>query len=135
MPANNVYIEAVIKTNNVPLYGLFGEDIEIPTPKGKAGNILTFTVNNDKKIESITFKKEDGTEIAPYYSVLNGVYSVVMPENDVYVEITYLSDVVVPVPKTGDTINRTFIVLLISIIVTVGCGYILVKNNKKKSFN
>jgi LPXTG-motif cell wall-anchored protein len=58
-----------------------------------------------------------------------------MPEDDVYVEITYLSDIVVPVPKTGDIINRTFIVLLISIIVTIGCGYILVKNNKKKSFN
>ncbi|MBP5684466.1 MAG: LPXTG cell wall anchor domain-containing protein [Bacilli bacterium] len=134
MPEKDVYIEAVIK--GATLYGLYGDEVDIPIEKGKAGNVLTFKPKDTSKaIEKITFKNKDGREIIPYFSYANGTYSVIMPEEDVYIELTYLSEMEIRVPKTGDNINRTFIILGISLIVTLGCGYILIKNNKRKSFN
>lgn len=139
MPSMNLLLRAVINYAK-PVYNLYGKDVTIPVQKSEEGGTLTFTVNGTKKIDKIVYKDEDGNELHPYYSLNNGTYSVIMPANDVYVEISYLDEVIptpdkeeqVPTPITGDNIIKSVTILTIGLIIFMTCVVTLKKRKPKK---
>ena len=148
MPAMNVFLRAIIQYAD-PVYNLYGMDVTIPVQKSEEGGTLTFTVNGTKKVDKIVYKDEEGNEIYPYYSVKNGVYSVIMPANDVYVEITYLEEQqVAPTPDkeetptpdeehistpiTVDSIIKSVTIFAIGFIIFMTCVVTLKKRKPRK---
>lgn len=139
MPSMNLLLRAVINYAK-PVYNLYGKDVTIPVQKSEEGGTLTFTVNGTKKIDKIVYKDEDGNELHPYYSLNNGTYSVIMPANDVYVEISYLDEVIptpdkeeqIPTPITGDNIIKSVTILTIGLIIFMTCVVTLKKRKPKK---
>ena len=138
MPEMNVFLRAVIKYAD-PVYNLYGKDLTMTTQKSKEGETLTFTIKGNKKVSKIAFRDENGKEIHPNYSVNNGVYSIVMPANDVYVEITYEEEALpdkiennnTSSPITGDNINESTSLFIVGLIIFVLCIYFIKKVNKK----
>ena len=138
MPTMNVFLRAVIQYAD-PVYNLYGTDVTIPVQKSKEGGTLTFTVNGTKKVDKIVYKDEEGNEIHPYYSVNNGTYSVIMPANDVYVEITYVEETYtpdkednIPTPITRDNIIKSVSFFGIGLFIFMACVVILKKRKPRK---
>lgn len=142
MPKMNVFLRAVIKYAD-PVYNLYGKDIDIPVQKSIEGETLTFTINDSRKVLSIKYRDENGNELFPQYTVNNGVYSVVMPNKDVYVDIVFEEETApVPdkgntpndtnVPITGDKIGSSIRLLIICLVTFISCAIISKKTNKKR---
>ncbi len=142
MPEMNVFLRAVIKYAD-PVYNLYGKDIDIPVQKSIEGETLTFTIKDSRKVLSIKYRDENGNELYPQYTVNNGVYSVVMPNKDVYVDIVFEEETApVPdkgntpndtnVPITGDKIGSSIRLLIICLVTFISCAIIFKNNNKKR---
>jgi len=145
MPDMNVFLRAVIKYAD-PVYNLYGKDIDIPVQKSIEGEVLTFTINGNKKVSSITYKDEDGNEIFPYFSVKNGIYSVLMPNKDVYVDIAFEEEkeeitpipdkeeepIETDVPITGDDVDISMHLLRIGLVLFICCVVFLKRINQKR---
>jgi len=147
VPNKNIRVKAFF-TANKPVYHLDGEDVEIPTEEGIEGDILTFTpiAKEGFIITGLKFTDKDGNKISPLYSENDGVYSIVMPGNDVNVEVIYYEEKKdepvepeptpvepdIPVPITGDSVTMYVITLSVAIMVFIFSILYLKKSNKKK---
>ena len=56
-----------------------------------------------------------------------------MPSSDVTVEVLYYEQKDVPTPITGDSINRTIMILSISLLLFITCIMYYRKVNKKST--
>ena len=138
VPNKNVVVEAIF----VPLFNLTGVDVVIPVSEGVEGEKLTFTVTEKENyvVTGLRFTDGKGGKITPYYTVIDGVYSVIMPASNVHVEVDYHADQeerpideeIDNVPKTGDDITKYIIVLGIGTFILIGTTCLLKTRIKKQ---
>lgn len=143
VPNNNVRVKAFFKEIIIPpVYNLSGDDSDIPVTEGEEGTVLKFTPveKEGMEIESIKYFDKDGNEIKPFYTNFNGTYSIIMPDTDVEIVVTYKeieeeptpSEEDVPTPITGDKIIKYSTSLLVSLLILVSSIYSIKKRNRKK---
>ncbi len=134
VPEGNLKVKAIFKAI-APVYNLDGDDVEIPVSEGVEGDTLVFTPikRENQVIIGLRFRDKDGNVITPLYTENNGTYSVVMPSSDVTVEVLYYEQKDVPTPITGDNINKTIMILSISLLLFITCIMYYRKVNKKST--
>ena len=138
VPNKNVVVEAIF----IPVFNLTGVDVTIPVSEGIEGDKLTFTVTEKENyvVTGLRFTDGKGEKITPYYTVIDGVYSIIMPASNVHVEADYHADQeerpideeIDNVPKTGDDITKYILVLGLGTFILIGTTCLLKTRIKKQ---